>query len=86
MALSAGYVAVLILALYINSPEVASLYKRPYAIWGVCLVLLFWISRMVMVTHRGGMHDDPIVYALKDQISYFCLAFIAAFLILGVMP
>lgn len=86
MALSAGYVSVLILALYINSPEVAPLYKRPYAIWGVCLVLLYWISRMVMVTHRGAMHDDPIVYALKDRISYYCLAFIAVFLIVGVLP
>jgi 4-hydroxybenzoate polyprenyltransferase len=85
MALSAGYVAVLIMALYINSPEVAPLYNRPYAIWGVCLVLLFWISRMVMVTHRGAMHDDPIIYALKDRVSYYCLAFIAAFLIVGVL-
>lgn len=85
MALSAGYVSVLIMALYINSPEVMSLYKRPYAIWGVCLVLLYWISRIIMVTHRGAMHDDPIVYALNDRISYLCLAFIAVFLIAGVL-
>jgi 4-hydroxybenzoate polyprenyltransferase len=86
MALSAGYVSILILALYINSPEVIVLYKRPLAIWGVCLVLLYWNSRIVMVTHRGAMHDDPIVYALKDRVSYYCLALVSLFLLAGILP
>lgn len=85
MALTAGYVSVLIMALYIQSPEITALYNRPYAIWGICLVLLYWCSRIVMITHRGGMHDDPIVFAMKDRISYFCLALIAAFFIAGVI-
>lgn len=86
MALSSGYVSVLIMALYINSPEVIVLYRHPFAIWGICLVLLYWISRIVMVTHRGAMHDDPIIYALKDRISYYCLALILISLISGVLP
>lgn len=83
MALTAGYVSVLIMALYIQSPEVTALYNRPYAIWGICLVLLYWCSRVVMITHRGGMHDDPIVFAMKDRISYYCFALISAFFIAG---
>ncbi len=86
MALSAGYVSVLIMALYINSPEVVTLYKRPHAIWGVCPVLLYWTTRMVFVTHRGAMHDDPIVYALKDRVSYYCLALISFFLVGAILP
>jgi 4-hydroxybenzoate polyprenyltransferase len=86
MALSAAYVSILIMAMYINSPEVIVLYKRPFAIWGVCLVLLYWTSRLVMVTNRGLMNEDPIIYALKDQISYYCLAIIAMSLIAGAMP
>jgi 4-hydroxybenzoate polyprenyltransferase len=66
---SAGYLSVLVLALYIHSPEVESLYRRPRVIWGLCLLLLFWISRIWMIAQRGGMHDDPVVFALKDRVS-----------------
>lgn len=72
MATSSGFVSVLVLALYLNSPAVSALYSQPAALWGLCLILLFWINRMVMVAHRGGMHDDPIVFAVKDRTSLFC--------------
>jgi hypothetical protein len=32
-------------------------------------VLLFWISRVLMLSSRGQMHDDPVVFALKDRVS-----------------
>jgi 4-hydroxybenzoate polyprenyltransferase/phosphoserine phosphatase len=66
---SAGYLSVLVLALYINSPEVAALYERPKMIWMLCVLILYWVSRIWMKTHRGEMHDDPVVFALKDRIS-----------------
>lgn len=66
---AAGYLSVLVLALYINSPDIQSLYHRPKAIWMLCVLLLYWISRVWMTTHRGRMHDDPVVYALKDRVS-----------------
>jgi 4-hydroxybenzoate polyprenyltransferase len=66
---SAGYLSVLVLALYINSPEIEPLYHRPKAIWMLCVLLLYWISRVWMTAHRGGMHDDPVVYALTDRVS-----------------
>jgi hypothetical protein len=69
MALAAGYSAVLVFALYISSEEVTALYSAPGALWLVCPLLLYWISRMVMVTHRGNMDDDPIVYAATDKVS-----------------
>ena len=47
MAAAAGYVSVLVMALYLNSPDVLELYDRPQALWGICLVVLYWISRMV---------------------------------------
>ena len=79
MAIAAGYVSVLVMALYVNSPSVLQLYTYPYALWGICLVLLYWVSRMVLVTHRGHMDDDPVVYAAKDKVSLFCFALIAVF-------
>src|SRR5690606_21925038 len=62
MATGSGLVAVLVMALYVNSPTVVELYPNPPALWGICVILLYWISRMVMITHRGHMHDDPIVF------------------------
>ena len=74
MATASGYVSVLVMALYVSSAAVTELYNQPAALWGICLVLFYWISRMEMVTHRGGMNDDPIVFAVKDRISLICLA------------
>ena len=83
MALASGYVSVLVMALYVNSPTVVSLYSRPYALWGICLVLLYWISRMVIVTHRGHMNDDPVMYAARDPVSQACVLLIVAFALGG---
>lgn len=68
-ALSAGNAAILVLALYISSDDVQALYSRPEVLWLVCPLLLYWVLRMVMKTHRGEMTDDPIVYAATDRIS-----------------
>lgn len=85
ISISAGYVCVLVMALYVNSPAVTRLYAHPEALWGVCVVLLYWITRMVMVAHRGQMHDDPLVYAVTDRASQICLILIAAFAIGGTL-
>lgn len=69
MGVAAGYMAVLVMALYINSPEVHALYLRPQTLWGICPLLLFWMSRIWVKTHRGEMHDDPVVFAAKDKVS-----------------
>ncbi len=66
---AAGYLSVLVLALYINSPEIQSLYHRPKLVWTLCVLVLYWISRVWMKAQRGEMHDDPVVFALKDKIS-----------------
>jgi len=66
---AAGYMAVLILALYINSPEIRALYHRPEVIWFLCPLLLYWVSRVWLGAHRGKLHDDPVVFAFKDRVS-----------------
>lgn len=69
MAVAAGYVSVMVMALYVNSPAVLELYEAPEALWGICAILLYWLSRMVFITHRGQMHDDPVVFAVRDRVS-----------------
>jgi 4-hydroxybenzoate polyprenyltransferase/phosphoserine phosphatase len=65
-----GYLSVLVLALYVNSPQVILLYPHPKMLLLVCPLLLFWISRVWLLAHRGQMHDDPVVFTLKDKTSY----------------
>jgi len=73
MATASGYVSVLVLALYINGDAVFTLYRHPDRLWLNCVLLLFWISRVIMITHRGGMDDDPLVFAASDRLSQLVL-------------
>ena len=66
---SAGCGSVLVLALYLNSSDVISLYREPRYIWLACPALLYWISRAWLLAHRGEMHEDPVVFAARDRIS-----------------
>jgi 4-hydroxybenzoate polyprenyltransferase len=72
IALTSGFISVLVFALYINSAAVNELYSSPWFLWGACPVLLYWISRLVLLAHRGEMHDDPVIFATKDTISLLC--------------
>jgi 4-hydroxybenzoate polyprenyltransferase len=78
---AAGFLSVLVLALYINSPAVLPLYTRPDALWLLCPLLLYWVSRAWLVAHRGDMHDDPIVFAVRDRVSR-AVAIVMALIIL----
>lgn len=86
MATSSGYVSVLIMTLYVDSDAVTRLYHHPAALWGISPVLLFWISRMIFLAHRGQMHDDPVVFAARDRISQVCAALILIFGLAGFAP
>lgn len=66
---AAGYLAVMVLALYIRDQATVSLYRYPELIWLACPLLLFWISRVWMLTHRGQMNEDPVVFAVRDRVS-----------------
>jgi 4-hydroxybenzoate polyprenyltransferase len=66
---ASGYICIIILALYINSPDVEALYNHPQLLWLLCILLLYWISHVWLKAHRGAMHDDPLVFALKDRTS-----------------
>jgi 4-hydroxybenzoate polyprenyltransferase len=67
---SSGYISVMVLALYIQDQTTVALYRYPQVIWLACPLLLFWISRTWLLTHRGHMHDDPVVFAIKDRVSW----------------
>ncbi len=76
LGLVSGFMALLVLALYLNSDTVVLLYGAPEIIWCALPIMLLWVSYLWLKTHRGEMHDDPIIFAMKDPISLmiaFCM-------------
>lgn len=71
MGTASGYVAVLVLALFINSPEVEQRYTLPQALWLLVPLVLYWISRLWLKAGRGEMHDDPLVFTVRDRGSRY---------------
>jgi 4-hydroxybenzoate polyprenyltransferase/phosphoserine phosphatase len=85
MAIASGYLSVLVLALYIDEPLVQEKFGAPWLLWGVCPLLIFWISRMVMIAARGEMHDDPMIWALENRTSRKVMLGTAIFIALAVV-
>lgn len=83
LAAAAGFNSVTVFALYVSSDAVHTLYRRPEVLWLFCPVLMYWIGRTILLAHRRQMHDDPIVFALSDRISYFTLAVAAVILLVA---
>lgn len=65
-----GYLSVMIIAFYVHGQEVEKLYKHPEFLWAISPILLYWISRVWLIAHRGKMNDDPIVFTGKDVVSW----------------
>jgi 4-hydroxybenzoate polyprenyltransferase len=68
LAAATGTNAVTVFAFYVTSPAIAELYSRPMLLWLICPLLLYLLGRALMVSHRREMHDDPVVWALRDRI------------------
>jgi 4-hydroxybenzoate polyprenyltransferase/phosphoserine phosphatase len=66
---SSGLLAVLVLVLYLQSDEMQERYQQAWALWLLCPLLLYWISRLWLKARRQQLHDDPVVFALRDPVS-----------------
>ena len=74
--LSSGYISILVLALYIFSSNVNLLYQGPEILLIILPLLFYWISRLWLLSHRGEMNSDPIIFSIKDKVSYMILFFV----------
>lgn len=83
ISLAAGYTAVVVFALYVEAIGYTGLYSNPNLLFGISCILLYWITRVVLITHRGCMHDDPIVFVMRDRTSMLCVFAIFIVLICG---
>jgi 4-hydroxybenzoate polyprenyltransferase/phosphoserine phosphatase len=68
---SSGMASLVVFALFISSATEQRLaaYGLPILLWGVMAVLSYWMLRMWLLTLRGLMDDDPILYAARDRTS-----------------
>jgi 4-hydroxybenzoate polyprenyltransferase/phosphoglycolate phosphatase-like HAD superfamily hydrolase len=82
MGVSSGYIAALVFSLFVENAHQEA-YREPVLLWLAVPVLLYWISRIWIVTGRGQMQDDPVKYALKDRVSFICAIVIGAIAVLA---
>ncbi len=66
---ASGYVAVLVLALYMNSQQMHAIYGEGRLLWLLCPLVLYWITRVWLLARRGQLDDDPVVFAITDRPS-----------------
>jgi 4-hydroxybenzoate polyprenyltransferase len=81
LAAAASFNAITVFALYISSDVVRPLYRHPEALWLICLILMYWLGRALIMAQRRLMVDDPIAFALLDWNSYVALGLIGLILI-----
>ena len=81
---ASGYSAIVVMALYINSADSQSLYQHHKPLWLICPLMLFWISRIWIVTTRGAMHDDPVIFALRDRMSLLILGALGVIVLVSI--
>ena len=78
MAVTSAQAAALVFALYALDPAVRAHHAHPVILLMICPILMFWLGRLQLLTRRGHMTDDPVVFTLRDRVSLACAAMIAA--------
>ncbi len=76
LGVTSGYMAILVLALYIDSENIIKLYTHPELIWLLCPILMYWISRIWLLARRGILDQDPVLFAIRDNKSYMVAAIV----------
>ena len=80
---AAAFASSVVLALFVSSSAALQQYASPELLWGLVPLILFWQMRLWLSTERGYMHDDPIVYASKDWVSWIVAVCVVAVVILS---
>jgi 4-hydroxybenzoate polyprenyltransferase/phosphoserine phosphatase len=69
----------LVLVIYIiESAWPSGLYASPAMLWVAPIALSMWLMRVWLVSNRGELNDDPVLFALKDPQSLAACAVLAA--------
>ena len=83
--IAAAFATALVVGLYVAGPTAPDLYRQPTVLWGLVPLILWWSCRVWLKAGRGELHDDPIVFAIKDRGSWI-MVLLAIGLILAASP
>lgn len=83
IGISLGYMSVFIMGLYINSPLITEYYSNPKVIWFLIPLLTYWLGRLWIIANRGEVHEDPLIFAVKDSTSLLVAAISAVILVIA---
>ena len=87
MGVASSFASAMVLALYVMDLSRGGIYHQPALLLLTVPLLLFWQCRLWLATMRGRMHDDPIVSAAKDWVSWGVGGAIAVIVLLAhVLP
>jgi 4-hydroxybenzoate polyprenyltransferase len=78
--LACGMVSVLVFVLYLQDSASEELYPHSEFLWLVAPLMLYWILRLWFHASRGGLHQDPVVFAITDRITRLIGVLVAALL------
>jgi 4-hydroxybenzoate polyprenyltransferase len=81
--MATGVAGAIVLALYVTGKSFAELYVSPQLVTMLSPLFLYWILRIWIQTCRREMHEDPILFAAKDKVSYLVVACAALVLALA---
>jgi len=71
-----SYISILLLSLYMNSPEVVKYYNNPEYLWLIIVLLFYWLNQIIFQVFRKKIKNDPVTYVLTNKLSYFVLILI----------
>lgn len=72
MAVVSGFCSIVILAMYIESIRASEQYATPFLLWGLCPLITYWYGRLLILAHRGYIHNDPVDFTTTDKCSWYC--------------
>lgn len=74
MGVNSAFISVLIFMLYFNSSNVLELYRTPEWLAGILPLLVFWLGRLWVLSFRGQVNEDPVLYVSRDRASLVVVA------------
>ncbi len=74
LGVNCACLAVLVLGLYVNSDTFHTLYSGAPIFWLLCPLLLYWLLRIWLMAGRRQLHEDPVIFALRDRVTFLVAA------------
>jgi len=83
LGIASATASIVVLALFINSPEVQAEYPGRNLLWALCLIMMFWTNRVWIAARRGVVNEDPVEFAMGDRASQITAVLCVAVVLLA---